>query len=121
MVDLSPKCVKCGEPLDVNSMRTLPDGRYICVSCYEQKTNGFTGRKISSDKPSVSPRRRPSEATDTVASEDEVFKEKSYLCNDCGYKFRRNSDFVVSACPYCGKRDVQEDIKKPADTLVNEG
>ena len=120
MVDLSPKCAKCGESLDVNSMRTLPDGRYICVGCYEQKTKGYTGRKTSSDKPKPRPRKRPSEATDAVASEEEVFKEKKYICNECGYQFRRNSDFVVSVCPYCGKDDVQEDVKKPADTLVNE-
>ncbi|MFP4119232.1 MAG: hypothetical protein ACLFTH_04225 [Candidatus Woesearchaeota archaeon] len=120
MVDLSPRCVKCGEPLDVNSMRTLPDGSFMCAGCYDQKSKGFSGRNPSSETPRMKPRRRPSEATDAVASDEEVFKEKEYVCNECGYKFRRNSDFVVSVCPYCGKNDVQENIKKPADSLVNE-
>lgn len=120
MVDLSPRCVKCGEPLDVNSMRTLPDGSFMCATCYEQKSRGHSGDESSSQSRRRYARKRPSEATDAVASEENVFEQKEYICTDCGYKFRRNSDFVVSVCPYCGKNDVQENIKKPADSLVNE-
>ncbi|MFW6378487.1 MAG: hypothetical protein ACOCZV_00525 [Nanoarchaeota archaeon] len=122
MVDLSPKCVKCGQSLDVNSMRTLPDGSFMCLSCYEQKISGQSpsGLRSPQQKPAGKPRKRPSEAADAVASEHEVFKEKEYICNDCGYKFRRNSEFVVSVCPYCGKNDVKLHEEPSADTLVDE-
>lgn len=122
-IDLTPRCVKCGRELDVTQMRALPDNKgFVCKSCYEQGSAPSSPFTVNKDRlrpipnePTTSRKRDD----DYVARGDDIFNQKEYVCNSCGYQFKKSSDFVVKVCPYCGKRDVGQKIEQNADILLD--
>ncbi|MGM5480271.1 MAG: hypothetical protein ACQESC_02315 [Nanobdellota archaeon] len=127
MIDLAPRCSKCSKKIDVNDIKTLPDGKHLCASCYENKVSSkepkykkIFGRKSSSTKQPVREDVSKQENVDTPDKKipDTILSKKEYICNECGYRFVRNADFVVSVCPYCGKNDVQRYIAPSTNNLV---
>ena len=121
MVDLSPRSTKSRKTLTTTTTRALPDGSFMCIDCYEQKTQTFTPRgETKPSSPDVKTMdEKPQRKTDPVASQDSFLKPKEYICTECKYQFKRNPDFIVKVCPYCGKQTIQEKRDIPADKLVS--
>lgn len=125
-IDLTPRCVKCGCELDVTSMRALPEGKgFVCKNCYEHGNTPSSPFTVNKDRL----RPLPSQSTNSVSKEesprdfigkgDDIFNQKEYVCNTCGYQFKKSSDFVVKVCPYCGKRDVAQKVETSSDFLLD--
>lgn len=116
--DLTPRCAKCGDELNVNDMRALPDGKgFVCTNCFEHgdaRTSPFSVNKNKLREI------EPKEEDDVIGRMDEdIFNHKEYVCNSCNYTFKRKSDDTNIICPYCGKRNVQQKVDVSADVLLD--
>lgn len=127
MVDLTPKCKKCGVSLTLETTRALPDGGFVCKNCYESTTSSFSprldgGRLVSSSSsPSTSSIPGISVTSDdSIETKNGFFSKKRYECFDCGYKFKRDPEMVVHTCPYCGKSNIRQQVEEPADELLRD-
>ncbi len=123
-LDLRPNCSKCGKIIELDELRAIGNNRYQCANCYEGKTATSalrTGRPTSSlfsgqrDK-KIEPVQV--EPLAPVASKDQFFSNKQYVCNSCGFQFSREPTKVVKNCPYCGKVAVQEKVDDPASQFI---
>ncbi len=134
MVDLKITCALCGKQLDLTNTRALADGKgFICVDCFEKKSpqprfsNGTDERSTlpplsgldSSTDAGISYTETRPETTSEIPN-DGTFADKEYICDDCGYIFKRSPGTIVKACPYCGKTDdVHIKSSRPADDLID--
>lgn len=123
-IDLTPRCAKCGKKLELSSMKALPDGKgFVCNSCFEQGKAPSSPFSVNKENLRTIPKennisKEPKE-TDFVAKGDDIFDKKEYVCNSCGYKFKKGSNFQVNICPYCGKRDISQKVEENADVLLD--
>lgn len=104
-LDLSTKCSKCNKVMALDEIRALGGGKFICRGCLE----GTQPRNTISEKPK-----------EEKIKERTFFEKKEYVCDDCHYKFSRNSDVFIEKCPFCGKPNVHEKIEKFANELLDE-
>ena len=108
-LDLTPKCKKCGQELDLKAMRALPEGKgFVCQNCYENagKPSFTVNKDRLRELPSTSVSQQNSSSTSASIDKDKIFNEKEYQCTSCNYQFKRSGDINVEVCPYCGKRGV---------------
>lgn len=132
MVDLKPKCEKCGKLLDLSDMRALADGKgFVCKDCFEQKPlqarfmqeekqfSASTQQQVSSEPGIDFTTSRPEPVT--PIPRDGTFADKEYVCDACGYIFKRSPEKIVKTCPYCGKQNtLRVKTTRPADDLLDE-
>ncbi len=126
-MDLQPTCIKCGVALTLENMRALPDGKgFVCKDCYDAGGPRLTKSGFADVSPRNKPLREPNslETTDDskqiIGSAEHFFDLKEYVCHDCGYSFKKNPEFEVKVCPYCGKRGtVHQKVKEPATNFTN--
>ena len=116
MVSLKTKCSKCGKEMEPSEMRALPKGNgFICLNCY---TNSMDPRVVSKER-----LRKPSESPTSPQSRiksSSFFEQKEYVCDACGYKFKRSPEFIVKTCPFCGKPGyVHQKVDLPAQEFLN--
>jgi len=121
-LDLKPRCAKCGCELELGSMRALPNGNgFLCTACFEQGKSSNSPFSVNKNRLRSIP--KPDNFSDSendfVATGEDIFDQKEYICNSCGYVFKKKSDIVTTICPYCGKRDVRQKIEENADVLLD--
>ena len=122
-IDLTPRCVKCGCELELGKMKALPDGKgYMCTDCYETGKSPSSPFTVNKDRLRPIPKESPKteEPSDYIAAGEDIFNQKEYVCNSCGYQFKRSSDSAVGVCPYCGKRDVSQKVEETADAYLDD-
>ncbi len=115
-LSLKPQCKKCSKEIGHHEMRALDDGSgFVCIECHETGSNPpFSGAKTL---------RKPvmEEQSDSPVSEQHFFEQKEYICDACQYKFKRNPEFVVGLCPFCGKDGfVHQKIDQLAQEFVEQ-
>ena len=118
MKSLKPTCSKCGKEMEPSEMRALPNGKgFICINCYNNSTND--PRALSKER-----LRKSSESPTSPGSRiqsSNFFEQKEYICDACGYKFKRGSEFIVKSCPFCGKKGyVHQKVELKADEFLKE-
>ncbi len=123
-MDLQTTCAKCGSELSLDNMRALPDGKgFVCKSCYDVNSPRLTKSGFADVSPLEQPLRESSppslSSEKTLGSADSFFDLQEYVCHECGYSFKKNPEFVVKICPYCGKKEtVHQKVEDPATDLL---
>ncbi|MFP4523467.1 MAG: hypothetical protein ACOCQQ_00805 [Candidatus Nanoarchaeia archaeon] len=114
---LQTTCSKCGKAIEPSNMRAIDGGkRFVCMDCFEE-----TGRPIIT-KDGVELRSPVDKKNDKPISggNKTFFEYKEWVCDSCKYRFKRNPEFVVSKCPFCGKSEyVHQVVDEPAQNLLN--
>ncbi|MCF7798384.1 hypothetical protein K9M74_00610 [Candidatus Woesearchaeota archaeon] len=124
MMDLQLTCSKCGVVLTADNTRALPEGKgFVCKDCYDVGSPRLTRTGFAD----VSERKQPlrentlssEPSREVLGSADSFFDLKEYICHECGYSFKKNPEFPVHVCPYCGKRGtVAQKIDNAAGEFV---
>lgn len=113
-IDLSPRCAKCGAHIDINNMKALPEGKgFVCANCFERGTNGADFKPTLREAPTPTLTQEPK-------VQEPIFEEKDYVCDECGYTFKKTAEFTVKLCPYCGKQAIHQKVEQPAQNLLDE-
>lgn len=122
-LDLTPRCAKCGCELNLNAMKALPEGKgFVCFDCYDRGNSTRSPFEVDKTKlrSPIPTSKKYDEKNDYVATGDNIFNQKEYECYSCGYSFKKSSEFKVTVCPYCGKREVGQKIEETAEDLLND-
>lgn len=123
-IDLTPTCNSCGKKLDLADMRALGDGKgFICKACFEKNTprpQFLRQGQASLDTPSQQKSSRSTTENEPQIDRIDLFGTKEYLCEACGYMFRRGAETIIKTCPFCGKKDIHQKVEKPADDLLDD-
>ena len=97
----------------------LPDGKgFVCLNCFQQ---GDSKAPFKANKEQLrdAPKSVHREERDFLGTGDNIFDYKEYVCNTCGYSFKKSPEFLVTVCPYCGKKDVRQKIEQSADSFLD--
>ena len=128
-LDISPKCSKCGRNVDFEDLQALPGGKgFACKLCagetdspvMNEKRTGFIEAPSANELRSAADDSAP-EIDPIPHTDDNLFVEKEYVCDDCKYVFKRPPTYDVKTCPYCGKQGtVHENTPEQAQDYINE-
>ena len=119
-LDLTPRCAKCGAHMDSASMKALPEGKgFVCINCYNRAAGGEQARPQLRDLPRrESTTTAQSQPRDVVGSSHDFFSDKTYVCDDCNYEFKKSAEFEVKICPFCGKTNIHQKVERPAQAYL---
>lgn len=103
--------------MEKDEIRAVGSMKFQCKKCYDGvQTQSF---KAGIRTPVPEKFTHPQAVVDPIETNGEsFFAKKEWVCNACGFQFKREPTKVMSKCPYCGKESLQQKVDDPAADFI---